>query len=179
PAGATGEIGPTGPAGATGEIGPTGPAGATGEIGPTGPTPTQTSFFAFQDTGTYTLALFVNGGVPVNLDIEVSSPNITPIAGNTQFQVTEGGIYQVSYSVNVTVNNPPIGVAISAGAPPTPTIYQPSVTDSVSDEVLLAASLTCLIELAAGDVVSLVLFGGTGDIATLGQGASLTIVRLS
>ena len=186
--GATGPTGPTGADGADGATGPTGPtgptgadgaAGADGATGPTGPTPTQTSFFAFQDTGTYTLELLTNGGTPVDLNTEVSSPDITPIAGDTQFQVAESGTYLVSYSVDVTVDNPPLGAAISAGAPPTPTVYQPSITDSASGEDLLSASLTCLIQLTAGDVISLILFGATGNIATLSQGASLTIIRLS
>ena len=175
----TGATGNTGATGVLGNTGATGATGVDGTTGATGPTPTQTAFFAFQDTGTYTLDLLINGGTPVDLNTVVSSPDITPIAGNTQFQVTEGGTYMVSYSVDVTVNNPPIGAAISAGAPPTPTVYQPSITDSAAGETLLSASLTCLIQLAAGDVISLILFGGTGDIATLSQGASLTIVRLS
>jgi hypothetical protein len=132
---------------------------------------------AFQDTGTYTLDLLANGGTPVDLNTTVSSPNITPVAGGTQFQVAESGTYLVSYSVDVTVDNPPIGAAIFAGAPPT--VYQPSITDSTTDENLLSTSLTSLIQLTAGDVISLVLFGGAGDIATLSQGASLTIIRLS
>ena len=102
------------------------------------------------------------------------SPDITANAGNTVFTVQATGRYQLSYEINTTVALASGTRLLINGAPITASTVAPLVSLShFSNEILL--------DLAAGDTISLQMFG-IASVATLlpgSSGASLTVIRLS
>ncbi len=108
PVGATGPTGPQGPAGETGPVGPQGPVGATGPTGPQGPigeTGPAEGVLSFAD---FYALMPPDNAVTVAPGADVSFPQDGPIsgagiarAGSTSFNLSEIGVYQVLFQVNV------------------------------------------------------------------------------
>ncbi|WP_297981757.1 collagen-like triple helix repeat-containing protein [uncultured Oscillibacter sp.] len=178
-AGATGPAGPTGATGAAGVTGPTGPTGATGVTGPTGPTGptgvnvTATSAFAANTSGSVLTVILAGTLVPLP-DSQLLSPDITVNGASIVFTVNTSGRYQLSYDINTTVALASGTRLLINGVANTASTVAPLVSLShFSNEILL--------DLTAGDTVSLQMFG-IASVATLlpgSAGASLTMVRLS
>ncbi|MGI2751304.1 BclA C-terminal domain-containing protein [Bacillus cytotoxicus] len=177
--GATGPTGPTGTTGITGATGPTGSTGATGATGATGPTgPTGVSV-----TATYAFANNTSGGaisvllggtnvpLPNNQNI---GPGITVSGGNTVFTVASAGNYYISYTINITASLLVSSRITVNGSPLAGTINSPLVATT-------SFSATIITTLAAGDAISLQLFGilAVATLSTTTPGAVLTIIRLS
>ena len=99
PTGPTGAIGPTGTTGPTGATGPTGTTGPTGATGPAGTAATSQLFSAYS-----TPAAPGSSGTPLDFDqnAAVVGTGITHTAGDSQFSITEPGLYSVSFHGNVT-----------------------------------------------------------------------------
>ncbi|GAK09755.1 collagen triple helix repeat domain protein [Geomicrobium sp. JCM 19038] len=99
--------------------------------------------------------------------------NVTVSGDNETFTVTETGSYLISYSLRYTV-----GLLLSSQITVNGTgVPQSAVEPTVA---LTEASADVIIPLAAGDTVTLQLFGLVGAaVLQGGQGAGLTIVRLS
>ncbi len=185
PAGATGATGPTGaagpagaagPTGATGATGPTGATGTTGVTGPTGatgPNVTATSAYAANTNGTVLTVILTGTLVPLP-DSQLLSPDITVNAGNTVFTVQTAGRYLLSYDINTTAALASGTRLLINGVANTASTVAPLVSLShFSNELLL--------NLSAGDTVSLEMFG-IASVTTLlpgSAGASLTLIRLS
>lgn len=150
-----------------------GPTGPTGSTGPTGTNNTATTAFAANLTGASITV--TNPGVPVALpDAQVLPAGITVNPGNNTFTVNVTGRYRISYHVNTTVALI-MGTRITInGAPITQSTVLPLISLSTfSNEIL--------IDLTAGDAITLQLFGlaGLAILLDASAGASLMIMRLS
>ncbi|WP_257153050.1 collagen-like protein [Bacillus thuringiensis] len=157
--GPTGPVGPTGPAGGGG---PTGPTGATGPTGPTGvctcPPPVQGTFFTF-NTGPFT-----PGSVSAGTVIPTQIPDPAPMNTPGAFTVNPDGSVTVNtpgiYSVTGTVNLAPgesgsFAIQVNGGGGAVPFINAFGNITSGSDTASEQITRTALLNLAAGDVVSI------------------------
>ncbi|HDR4555621.1 TPA: hypothetical protein QCQ24_003619 [Bacillus cereus] len=177
--GATGPTGATGITGATGSTGPTGATGITGATGVTGPTGatgtsiTATYAFANNTSGTAISVLLGGTNVPLPNNQNIG-PGITVSGGNTVFTVANAGNYYISYSINITASLLVSSRITINGAPLAGTINSPAVATT-------SFSATIITTLAAGDAISLQLFGllAVATLSTTTPGAVLTIIRLS
>ncbi|PFB62658.1 BclA C-terminal domain-containing protein [Bacillus cereus] len=174
--GSTGSTGPTGSTGTTGSTGVTGPTGATGSTGSTGVTGTSiTATYAFANNTSGTAISVLLGGTNVPLPNNQNiGPGITVSGGNTVFTVANAGNYYISYSINITASLLVSSRITINGAPLAGTINSPAVATT-------SFSATIITTLAAGDAISLQLFGllAVATLSTTTPGAVLTIIRLS
>lgn len=173
PTGATGVTGSTGPTGATGITGSTGPTGATGATGATGTSITATYAFANNTSGTAISVLLGGTNVPLPNNQNIG-PGITVSGGNTVFTVANAGNYYISYTINITASLLVSSRITINGAPLAGTINSPALATT-------SFSATIITTLAAGDAISLQLFGllAVATLSTTTPGAVLTIIRLS
>ncbi|WP_242145663.1 BclA C-terminal domain-containing protein [Bacillus cereus group sp. BfR-BA-01430] len=176
PTGITGVTGPTGPTGITGVTGPTGPTGIAGVTGPTGPTGvsvTATYAFANNTSGGAISVLLGGTNVPLPNNQNIG-PGITVSGGNTVFTVASAGNYYISYTINITASLLVSSRITVNGSPLAGTINSPLVATT-------SFSATIITKLAAGDAISLQLFGllAVATLSTSTPGAVLTIIRLS
>lgn len=178
--GATGATGPTGPAGgpagaagATGATGATGAAGTAGVTGPTGTNATSTAGFATNTTGLSLTVPLLGTLVPLP-STQVLSTDITVDGTNTIFTLNTTGRYRISYHVNTTLSLL-MGTRIL--------INGTAITESTITPVLSVSNYSneIIIDISAGDTVSLQLYGlnGTAVLLSGSAGASLMMVRLS
>ena len=157
----------------SGATGATGATGVTGPTGPTGVNVTATSAFAANTSGAALVIILAGVLVPLP-DSQLLSPDITVNAGNTVFTVQTAGRYQISYDINTTVALASGTRLLINGAANTASTVAPLVSLShFANEILL--------DLAAGDTISLQMFGiaSTATLLPGSAGASLTVVRLS
>ncbi|MDR4455482.1 BclA C-terminal domain-containing protein [Bacillus tropicus] len=179
PTGATGITGSTGPTGATGITGSTGPTGATGITGSTGPTGvtgtsiTATYAFANNTSGTAISVLLGGTNVPLPNNQNIG-PSITVSGGNTVFTVANAGNYYIAYTINITASLLVSSRITINGAQLAGTVNAPALATT-------SFSATIITTLAAGDAISLQLFGllAVATLSTTTPGAVLTIIRLS
>ncbi|MFV1029327.1 collagen-like protein, partial [Bacillus tropicus] len=177
--GATGVTGSTGPTGATGITGSTGPTGATGITGSTGPTGvtgtsiTATYAFANNTSGTAISVLLGGTNVPLPNNQNIG-PGITVSGGNTVFTVANAGNYYIAYTINITASLLVSSRITINGAQLAGTVNAPALATT-------SFSATIITTLAAGDAISLQLFGllAVATLSTTTPGAVLTIIRLS
>ncbi|MCC2510081.1 BclA C-terminal domain-containing protein [Bacillus cereus] len=174
--GPTGATGSTGPTGTTGSTGPTGATGATGSTGSTGATGTSiTATYAFANNTSGTAISVVLGGTNVPLPNNQNiGPGITVSGGNTVFTVANAGNYYISYTINITASLLVSSRITINGGALAGTINSPAVATT-------SFSATIITTLAAGDAISLQLFGllAVATLSTTTPGAVLTIIRLS
>lgn len=166
-------MGAAGATGATGATGPAGATGATGATGPTGPNVTATSAFAANTSGT-PLTVIAGGTLVPLPDSQQLSPDITVNGANTIFTVNTAGRYQLSYNINTTAALASGTRLLINGTPNPASTLAPVVSLShYANEILL--------NLNAGDTVSLQMFGIASAVTLLpgSAGATLSITRLS
>ncbi|HDR6341143.1 TPA: hypothetical protein QCU56_001945, partial [Bacillus thuringiensis] len=172
----TGPTGSTGSTGSTGPTGATGPTGSTGSTGPTGATGTSiTATYAFANNTSGTAISVVLGGTNVPLPNNQNiGPGITVSGGNTVFTVANAGNYYISYTINITASLLVSSRITINGGALAGTINAPAVATT-------SFSATIITTLAAGDAISLQLFGllAVATLSTTTPGAVLTIIRLS
>ena len=171
--GATGPIGPQGPQGETGPIGPQGPTGATGATGPigpqgpqgeTGPAGTNDAIYATVDE------VIVTAGNIIPLTFSASTPDTTMTVSDGSINVTDAGVYLVSYYVGGSVpTNEFVTQLYLNGAP----VTNEQIVQSNSAG---AASKTILLSIPAGSTLSL--YNTSATEATL-SGASLTVLKIA
>ncbi|KML62004.1 hypothetical protein VL19_08380, partial [Bacillus stratosphericus] len=172
PTGATGSTGATGTTGATGPTGVTGPTGATGDTGPTGTSLTTNSMYASNTSGS--TVLVVLGGTAVTLPNNQSLDGFTVSGGNTVFTVPVSGRYFITYQVNTNAALLAGTRVINNGTPIAGSILTPALSTSTYNVSLITT-------LAAGNQISLQIFGLVATVVLLGGGsvgAALTIIRL-
>ena len=120
------------------------------------------------------LAVILTGTLVPLPDSQLLSPDITVNAGNTVFTVQTAGRYLLSYDINTTAALASGTRLLINGVANTASTVAPLVSLShFSNELLL--------NLSAGDTVSLEMFG-IASVTTLlpgSAGASLTLIRLS
>ena len=167
PIGPQGPIGPAGPTGATGPIGPVGPTGATGATGPVGPQgPAGTGDALYANSGTTTVAS--DAIIPIELD--TATDDTTMSVSDNAINITDAGIYLVSYFANGSVDAGDFAVSL----------YQNGV--ELADERISvttpsgALSKTILLALDAGDTLSI--YNTSGSVEAL-LGASITALKLA
>ncbi|KMN73446.1 triple helix repeat-containing collagen, partial [Bacillus sp. LK10] len=173
--GATGGTGPTGATGITGATGGTGPTGATGITGATGGTgPTDTALYAGNTTGPTIIT--IAGGTNIALPSNQNINGFTPNGSNDTFTVQQTGKYYITYQVNTTT-----ALLVSTrlwlnGSTAIPGSIQSSAVSTTF------MSNTVIVNLTAGNTISLQFFGAVVTAILIGggaTGASLTIIRLS
>ena len=172
---ATGATGITGATGVTGATGATGATGSTGSTGPTGITGTSiTATYAFANNTSGSAISVLLGGTNVPLPNNQNIPGITVSGGNTVFTVANAGNYYISYTINITASLLVSSRITINGAPLAGTINSPALATT-------SFSATIITTLAAGDAISLQLFGllAVATLSTTTPGAVLTIIRLS
>ncbi|MCY7695335.1 collagen-like protein, partial [Bacillus altitudinis] len=176
--GATGSTGPTGATGSTGVTGSTGPTGvtgltgATGDTGPTGTSLTTNSMYASNTSGS--TVLVVLGGTAVTLPNNQSLDGFTVSGGNTVFTVPVSGRYFITYQINTNASLLAGARVINNGTPIAGSILSPALSTSTYNVSLVTT-------LAAGNQISLQIFGLVATVVLLGGGsvgAALTIIRL-
>ncbi|MGG0009545.1 hypothetical protein ABEX85_25910 [Bacillus tropicus] len=176
PTGATGVTGSTGATGITGSTGPTGATGITGSTGPTGVTGTSiTATYAFANNTSGTAISVLLGGTNVPLPNNQNiGPGITVSGGNTVFTVANAGNYYIAYTINITASLLVSSRITINGAQLAGTVNAPALATT-------SFSATIITTLAAGDAISLQLFGllAVATLSTTTPGAVLTIIRLS
>lgn len=174
PTGATGPQGNIGPAGVTGATGPAGATGANGTTGATGATGTTVISAAMSALNTSANAIAVTtDGTDIPLPVQPYLDGFTADATNTEFTVAQSGIYLIAYNIKMT-SGLPMSSRITLNSAPLAYSINTSVTSSNE------YSVTFMQPLAAGDVLSLQLYGVNGTITLQeGTGASLNIVKLS
>lgn len=177
--GVTGATGPAGAVGATGATGPTGPTGATGTTGPIGPTGpdgksvTDTSAFATNTSGA-AVSVATEGTLVPLPNGQLLSPDIKANADSTIFTVDTAGRYHITYSVNTSDSLAGGTRLLINGAPDLASTVAPLVS-------LRHFSGEIIVDLAAGNTVSLQMFGVIASVNLLpnSAGATLSITRLS
>jgi hypothetical protein len=106
-------------------------------------------------------------------DAQITNANFVPNGTNTTFTVNTAGLYRVSYSINLTAGAL-LGTRILLNGT--------AVTQSEIAPILTLEDFTneFLINLSAGDTLSLEMFGLAGvAILQTGAGAELMVIRLS
>lgn len=131
-----------------------------------------TPTFASAHNSTGSILSVILGGTRVPLPSSQVFSNVFIDPLGDQFTILEAGYYRIDYSVNITVALL-MGVRVTQNDVP--------VSSTVSNPPLATSAFAghTILQLNAGDVLSLELFGLLG-IATLqsGNGASLTIQKL-
>ncbi|MGE1210046.1 BclA C-terminal domain-containing protein, partial [Bacillus pumilus] len=182
--GSTGITGATGATGSTGITGATGPTGATGITGPTGVTGVTgaTGTGGFTDTALYAAnssgptIVTVAGGTNIPLPNFQNITGFTANGTSTVFTVPQTGKYYITYQVNTTtallINTRLLlnGTTTISGSVQSPVISTSFINNTV------------IVNLTAGNTISLQFFGAVVTAILVGggaTGASLTIIRLS
>ncbi|MEC3763518.1 BclA C-terminal domain-containing protein, partial [Bacillus pumilus] len=156
----------------TGATGITGPTGVTGLTGSTGPIVTANSMYASNTSGS--TVLVVLGGAAVSLPNNQSLDGFTASGGNTIFTVPVSGRYFITYQVNTSAALLAGTRLISSGSAIPGSILTPALSVSTYNVSLITT-------LAAGNQISLQIFGLVATVVLLGGGsvgAALTIIRL-
>jgi len=134
---------------------------------------TATSAFAANTSGSVLTVILAGTLVPLP-DSQLLSPDITANGANTVFTVQTAGRYLLSYDINTTVALASGTRLLINGVANTASTVAPVVSLShFSNEIL--------VNLNAGDTVSLQMFGvvSTATLLPGSAGATLSITRLS
>ena len=160
--GATGAVGPQGPVGPVGPQGPVGPVGPQGPQGEAGESGTNDAIYAAVDEAVIT------AGDIIPLTLRTSTPETTMSVSDGSVNVSEEGIYLVSYYVGGSVPTNEFVTQLYLNGSP------------VADEQIVlsnsagAASKTILLSIPANSTLSL--YNTSATEATL-SGASLTVLK--
>jgi len=161
--------------GITGPTGPAGPIGATGATGPTGPTgPTGASATLINQNASILNpnAQDMTSGVALTLPTVLTNNGLT--IGNDSITVPVGGVYWVSFGVNIYANATATDyVAISVDGDTVATTARNLTTTAPT-------SATFVLDLDAGAIVRLVpTINANGSLSGTGApSAFLTVVRI-
>lgn len=174
PIGATGADGADGATGPTGSTGATGADGATGPTGPTGPTGTSEISSAMSALNITASTISVTtDGTNIPLPVQPYVNGFTVNATNTEFTATQAGTYLISYDIKMT-SGLPMSSRVTLNGAPLPNSINTSSTSTNE------YSVTFMQTLAAGDVLSLQLYGVNAPVTLqTGTGASLNIIKIS
>lgn len=163
--GATGAVGPQGPVGATGPQGPVGPAGPTGATGATGPQgPAGTNDAVYASVGTVS----VESGDIIPITLITATPDTTMTVTGNAVNITEDGVYLVSYFAETANQGPFIVSLYENGAQ--------IVNESIRLGEAGGSSKTILLSLSSGDTIALY---NTSDTELPITNASLTVLKIS
>ena len=151
----------------------TGPTGITGPTGFTGPNITTNSMFANNTLGGPISVIL--GGTNIPLSNNQSLGNFTVNASNDIFTIPVTGRYYLTYQVNTTTALlAGTRLLLNSSTPLSGSIFSPALSTSNYNNNLI-------INLTAGNTISLQLFGVLSIVNLVGggsTGASLTIIRI-
>lgn len=164
PIGLTGATGATGAQGPQGPVGPIGPQGPQGETGPVGPSGTNDAIYA--NTGT----AVVDANDIIPLELALATPNSTMSVSNNALNVSEQGVYLVSFFVGGSVPTNEFITSLYLNGSP---ITDENLVQSNSAGV---ASKTILLSIPANSTLSL--YNASATQATL-TGASITALKVA
>ena len=183
--GVAGEVGATGATGATGVTGATGTTGATGvagEVGATGVTGATGPEAIIAYGGLYNDALqiiVIGAGDTEVVEIPETMPIDDVTLGTNSITIDVAGNYLVGFMILLQSTTGDfdltVGVQIDAN------FSEPSlITSTVITADFEVISFSSIVTLAAGNVLTLAVFSGTGGTVLLGPGlnANLHVVRL-
>ena len=182
PAGAQGEPGPAGiqgepgPAGVQGPAGEPGPAGPQGEIGPTGPEAILAYGGLYNDSTQAITIPTGNVGVGVALPESMASSNVTLESNSITIDIA--GDYRVESFLQLQSTSDTIGVL--AGVQINGLFLQFALMSTIvltSD--FETVTLSGIVTLAAGDVLTLALSSATGGNVLFGGGTSANLSVMS
>ncbi|WOA65852.1 hypothetical protein RVY75_12600 [Bacillus mycoides] len=170
--GLTGPIGPTGSTGLTGPTGSTGSTGLTGPIGPTGPTGSTGPIFSVHGVfftfivGPYQPSGIINAGTVIIMDkanpVPLNTAGAFTINPNGDITVNIAGIYIVDARVNLAPGNSGVfGVQINGGGIAFPFLTSFSNITTAGDTASHLITQSNILNLAAGDIVSIGLISGS------------------
>ncbi len=151
----------------------TAPTGPTGPTGATGPSVTATSAFAANTSGSILPVVLLGILVPLP-DSQVLPSDITVNGANTVFTVNTPGRYRLAYNLNTsTALASGTRLLINGTANQASTVAPSLSLSHFSNEII--------VDLSAGNTVSLQMYGILGSATLLpgAAGATLSITRLS
>lgn len=168
-------VGPRGPQGIPGPQGPQGPIGPEGPQGEPGPA-TTLAYGMISNDATQSVVI-TTPGTYVRVSLNTAGPTSDTTVGTNTIAVTESGTYAVYYRLNVNgasqtytasvVNN---GNALPA------TITTITATEASGENYVATLSAETLLELNAGDTLSLALTSDTAGTVTIGSLANATLI---
>lgn len=190
PAGATGATGAAGATGATGPAGATGATGAAGATGPTGAFTTIHGAFLTFNTGPFTPSGTTATGTVIPTGSADPPPFNTPgaftVNPDGSVTVNQAGIYEVQATVNLAANQSgTFGIQVNGTG--TAVSFLNSFSGINTTTGTMELSRTSLLNLAAGDVVSIGLISSNSPTVTLSDGitggigspsAALTFIKV-
>jgi hypothetical protein len=153
-------------------MGPTGAAGPTGATGAAG-SPV-IGGYAANATGAIVAVVLSGTNIPLPNN-QVLGTGLTINGSNDTITVLSAGLYYIDYDINITTNQL-MGTRILRNGTE---IAQSKIIPALSRSQYNA---TFLVQLAAGDTISLQFFGLLGAVTLIGSGsvgASLTIMNLN
>jgi hypothetical protein len=162
-----------GPSGPTGPIGPTGPVGPSGPAGP-GQTP---AYIEVSDVTTQAVAV---ANVLQNLlwGATGSVAGFTHTAGTAPITVSRAGVYQVTASIPVQRNaNPAANATACIRVNGVTVVCQTERLEA--NNVPRAIPLTAIVQLAAGDVVTLAFKGTSTSVRVTGTVDTRTVMTIA
>ncbi len=181
-AGEVGDTGATGARGVTGETGTTGATGVAGEVGATGVTGATGPEAIIAYGGLYNDALqiiVIGAGDTEVVEIPETMPIDDVTLGTNSITIDVAGNYLVGFMILLQSTTGDfdltVGVQIDAN------FSEPSlITSTVITADFEVISFSSIVTLAAGNVLTLAVFSGTGGTVLLGPGlnANLHVVRL-
>ncbi len=172
--GPTGATGPTGPMGPTGEIGPAGgPTGPTGPTGPMGPAAGLNAYGGLYSTVSQPFGQIPDTPITVNLDTNMEDFDIT--GDSNAIQIIEGGIYELTYTITATLNDPG---NLVVGAMQNDKVINGSLgTITLEEPGMGIMAKSIIVRLIDKSLISLALISTTTTGGTINQ-ASLTLKLL-
>ncbi|PGW32362.1 BclA C-terminal domain-containing protein, partial [Bacillus thuringiensis] len=141
--------------------------------GPTGISTTANSMYAGNTIGS--AITVVSGGTNIPLPNNQVLDSFVVTITNDSFTVPVTGLYYITYQINIAL---PLlvgsRIVLNGSAIPGSIFAPPVTTSNFSNDVI--------VQLTAGDILSLQLFGSAGTATLIGgssEGAELTIIRLT
>lgn len=179
--GPVGPTGPTGPQGPTGNSGPTGPTGTTGPfgfIGPTGPTGNLITLYASAHPTTVQNITSTAGPISFGTDIVISGIN-RPTA--TQFEITSDGIYEVTWTINLTADGDNSGVqTVELNLQNSASPFEGYSNGSVNPGENICLSGQVIVSLADNDLLTLTgVISGIGSLASIDTQSLFTVQKIA
>lgn len=169
-------VGPQGPQGIPGPQGPQGPIGPEGPQGEPGPA-TTLAYGMISNNATQS-AVIATPGTYVRVSLNTAGPTSETTVGTNTITVSESGTYAVYYRLNVTATASQTLTAsvVNNGNALPATITTITATEASGENYVATLSAETLLELNAGDTLSLALTSDTAGTVTIGGSANATLI---
>ena len=177
--GPQGEQGPVGPQGPAGEQGPAGPTGPTGPMGPQGPEGPTTRVYGTIYNNAESEVTIETPGTYETIELNSTGPAARTTVGTNEITINEAGTYVVYYNLNVSASSTDSQTLTVAAFNNTtaidPSTTSVSMTMSADGEYVATLNAETIVDLEAGDVISLQITSDTAGTLTIGHLADATL----